>query len=141
MPTERGIVIKSGGETAWVKVLPSEACEQCSAHGSCAGQRGEMEVEVLNPMGAQVGDRIVVDMETASLLKASFLLYVFPIICMIAGATIGVGMAGRLGLDDSAMSATLGLGAFAVSVLFIKYKGNRMARHQAYRPRITKILR
>lgn len=141
MATERGIVTRIGRGTAWIKVVPSEACEGCASHGSCSAQRGDMEVEVMNPMNAKVGDRIVVDMETASLLKASFLLYVFPIICMIAGAALGVQIAERYALDVSAMSALSGFGAFCLAVVFIKRKGNRMATQQAYRPRIVKILR
>lgn len=141
MATERGIVMRTGVETAWIKVVPSEACEGCSSHGSCGAQRGDMEVEVLNPMGAKEGDRIVVDMETASLLKASFLLYVFPIICMIAGAALGMEIAERYGFDGSALSALVGFGFFCASIVFIKRKGNQMAARQAYRPKIVKILR
>lgn len=141
MATERGIVIKIGMETAWIKVVPSEACEGCASHGSCSAQRGEMEVEVLNPMGAKAGDRIVVDMPTTSLLKASFLLYIFPIICMIAGAALGLQIAERFGYNESALSALIGFGTFCLSVVYIKYKGNRLADHHAYRPKIVKILR
>jgi sigma-E factor negative regulatory protein RseC len=141
MATERGIVVKIGLDTAWIKVVPSEACEGCASHGSCSAQRGEMEVEVLNPMGAKEGDRIVVDMPTTSLLKASFLLYIFPIICMIAGAALGIQLAERFDYNESALSALTGFGAFCVSVAYIKYKGNRLADQQAYRPKIVKILR
>jgi sigma-E factor negative regulatory protein RseC len=100
-----------------------------------------MEVEVLNPMGAKEGDRIVVDMPTTSLLKASFLLYIFPIICMIAGAALGIQLAERFGYNESTLSALTGFGAFCISVAYIKYKGNRLADQQAYRPKIVKILR
>ncbi len=141
MATERGIVIRAGNGTAVIKVVPSEACQGCSAHGSCSAQKGEMEVEVLDPVGAREGDRIVVDMETASLMKASFLLYVFPILCMTAGAGLGAGAAHRWGMDVSLLSALFGLGCFGLSLLFVRYQGNRMALRKTYRPKIVKILR
>ena len=45
-----------------------------------------MEVDAVNSVGAQVGDRIMLYFETGSLLKATFLLYIFPILCMLLGA-------------------------------------------------------
>jgi sigma-E factor negative regulatory protein RseC len=101
----------------------------------------EMEVEALNPARAQVGDRILLRIETASLLKATFLLYLFPIICMLLGAVIGQRTAPLLKWDVSALSALLGFLFFFLSIAFVKFKGNRMATQNAYRPKIVKILR
>jgi hypothetical protein len=51
----------------------------------------------LNPVGARVGDRIQMTISTGSLLKATFLLYVFPILCMLGGAVLGNGLGNRVG--------------------------------------------
>jgi hypothetical protein len=60
-----------------------------------------MEVEAINTARARVGDRIVLNIQTGSLLKATFLLYVFPILAMIAGAVLGQTVAGMRGSDPS----------------------------------------
>ncbi len=143
MAIERGIVIKLDSTTAWVKTTRSSACETCSAKSSCnVVENGEeMEVEAINEAGAQVGDRIIISIETASLLKASFLLYVFPILLMLAGAIIGQKAAPLLDIDPSLFSAVVGFSFFFVSIWFVKSRGNRMAREKEYKPKIIRILK
>jgi sigma-E factor negative regulatory protein RseC len=142
MATEEGFVIKlESAGTARVKTNKKSACKGCASRDSCNGMGNEMEVEALNPAGAQVGDRILLRIETASFLKATFLLYVFPIIWMIVGAVIGQRYAPHLKMDASGLSALLGFLFFFVSILFVKFKGNRMATQSAYRPKIVKILK
>ncbi len=138
MATEEGFVIKlESATTARVKTNKKSACAGCASRKSCNGMGDDMEVEALNPAGAQVGDRILLRIETASLLKATFLLYLFPIICMLVGAVIGQLYASLIGFDASAL---LGFLFFFLSILFVKFKGNRMATRSSYRPKIVKIL-
>jgi sigma-E factor negative regulatory protein RseC len=142
LATEEGFVIKlESATTARVKTNKKSACKGCASRNSCSGMGNDMEVEALNPAGAQVGDRILLRIETASFLKATFLLYLFPIICMLVGAVIGQHYAPLLKFDDSALSALLGFLFFFVSILFVKFKGNRMATQNTYRPKIVKILK
>ena len=142
MATEEGFVIKlESATTARVKTHKKSACKGCASRNSCNAMGNEMEVEALNPAGAQVGDRILLRVETASFLKATFLLYLFPIICMFVGAVIGQRYAPLLKFDASGLSALLGFLFFFVSILFVKFQGNRMAAQNAYRPKIVKILR
>ncbi|MCU0556523.1 MAG: SoxR reducing system RseC family protein [Desulfobacterales bacterium] len=138
MATEEGFVIKlESATTARVKTNKKSACAGCASRKSCNGMGDDMEVEALNPAGAQVGDRILLRIETGSLLKATFLLYLFPIICMLVGAVIGQLYASLIGFDASAL---LGFLFFFLSILFVKFKGNRMATRSSYRPKIVKIL-
>jgi sigma-E factor negative regulatory protein RseC len=100
-----------------------------------------MEVEALNVAGARVGDRIALTFDTAPLLKATFFIYVFPILGMIAGAVIGLQIGEALGLNPSGCSA---VGAFLflfAAISLVKIKGNKMAEDHAYRPKITRIIR
>jgi len=140
MATEKGIVVKTVHDTAWVRTLSDSACDGCPSCGSCSAQRQDAEVEVVNTVGAKVGDRILVDLKTSALLKATFLLYVFPILGLTAGAIIGNASALRFGLDPSAASALVGFGGFFLSVAIVRVVGLGMSRKAVYRPRITKIL-
>ena len=143
MATERGIVIKIDSTTAWVKTTRTSACKTCSAKSSCnvVESGKEMEVQAINEAGAQVGDRIIISIETASLLKASFLLYVFPILLMIAGAVIGQKAGPLLDIDPSAFSAIVAFLFFFISFWFVKSRGNQMARKNEYKPKIIRILK
>jgi sigma-E factor negative regulatory protein RseC len=142
MATEQGIVIKTDSRTAWVKTIKSANCAGCSAKGSChtKGAGEEMEVNAINEAGARKGDRIVLSFETSSLLKATFLLYVFPILLLIIGAAIGQEIAPKFDFNPSGFSAIMGFIFFFAALLIIKKTANRMAKKNEYRPKIIKIL-
>lgn len=144
MATEEGIVFKMGkpgAGTAWVKTTRSSACKACSSRNACHAEGGgkEMEVEAINSADARVGDRIVLNIETASLLKATFMLYVFPILAMIGGALIGHTVGLIQGLDPSAMSALFGFLFFGIAFIVIRITGQRMSKNASYQPEIIKI--
>ena len=142
MATEQGVVLRTDSEAAWVKTVRSSACKGCTARGSCHSPGGddEMEVKALNTAGAKVGDRIVLSFETASLLKATFLIYVFPIILLIIGAALGQTLASLIEFSPTALSVLFGFTFFFTALFIIKVRANKMAKKNAYQPKITKIL-
>ena len=142
MATEQGIVIRTATGEAWVKTTKTAGCEGCSARGACHSHGGseEMEVQAINEAGAKVGDRIVLSFETGSLLKATFLLYVFPILLLIIGAVIGQETASYLDFNPSGFAALIGFSFFFAALLIIKIKANQLAQKNEYRPKIIKIV-
>jgi len=142
MATEHGIVLRIDSREAWVKTVKSGSCEGCSARGAChsPSDSGEMEVSAINEAGAKVGDRILLSFETSSLLKATFLLYVFPILLLVLGAAIGQETAPFFNFNPSGFSAIIGFSFFFAAVLVIKVKANQMAKKNTYRPKIIKVL-
>ena len=142
MATEQGIVVRTDSKGAWVKTTKSGSCEGCTARGSChsLSERGETEVKAINEAGAKVGDRIVMSFETSSLLKATFLLYLFPILLLVLGAVIGQQAAPYLNFDPSGFSAVVGFSFFFAALLAIKFKANRLARKNEYQPKIIKVI-
>jgi sigma-E factor negative regulatory protein RseC len=142
LATEQGIVLRTDSHTAWVKTVRSSACEGCSAKGSChtMGSGQDMEVKALNTAGAKVGDRIVLSFETPSLLKATFLIYVFPIILLIVGAALGQILAPIIDLNPSALSVLLGFIFFGTALIIVKARANKMAKKEEYQPKVIKIL-
>jgi sigma-E factor negative regulatory protein RseC len=142
LATEHGVVLRTDSQDAWVKTIRSSACEGCTARESChtTGDGQALEVKAINSAGASVGDRIVLSFETASLLKATFLIYVFPIILMIAGAAIGQVLAPLIDFSPSELSILLGFAFFLFALFIIKARAGKMAKKNAYQPKITKIL-
>lgn len=142
MATEEGIVthIGSANNAAWVKTVKSSACAGCASRDSCESTGNDMKVKAINMAGAKVGDRIVLNFQTGALLRATFLLYVFPIICMIVGAVTGQKIAPALGYSPSVISVFAGFLFFTIAVLIIKIRSDRMARKQEYQPKIIRIL-
>jgi len=143
MATEEGIVIKVEPRTAWVTTTKTSACEGCAAKSSCTvlGGGKEMEVEAIDDVGAQVGQKVVLHFQTSPLLKAAFLLYVVPILFLLLGAFIGDQAAPHFGIDPSTCSVIIGFIFFGISIKFVKSKGNKLARKDAYRPKVIRILK
>jgi sigma-E factor negative regulatory protein RseC len=144
MAFEEGVVFKMGAPeagTAWVKTTRTNACESCSSRHAChaEGPSQEMEVEALNTARAHVGDRIILNISSTSLLKATFLLYVFPVLAMIAGALLGQTLALRQSMNVSALSVLFAFLAFGVAFLVIRILGRQLAKNGRYQPEIIKI--
>lgn len=142
MATEQGIVLRTESKAAWVKTTRSSACQGCTARNSChtLSDSKDMEVKALNLAGAREGDRIVLSFETKSLLKATFLIYVFPIIFLVVGAVIGQMLAPLVAIDPSTLSVLLGFSCFFAALFMMKTRANKMAAKNAYQPKITKII-
>ncbi len=145
MATEEGIVIRAGGQasqTAWVKTVQSGACQSCSERHSCLGESKseEREVEAINLVGARVGDLIQISIDSSALLKATFLLYIFPIICMFAGALIGNKLGAGLNINPSTLSVLIAVIFFFGAMLIVRMRAGRMALKMEYRPKITRVI-
>jgi len=145
MAIEQGIVIKlgsHGGKTAWVKTTRSSACESCSSRDSCnAGADGkDQEVEAINTADARVGDRIQLSIKTSSIIKAMFLLYLFPILCMLVGGMVGNWMAEQLDVNPSVIAAVTALICFGASLVVVRASGQKLGEKEAYRPKIIRVL-
>ncbi len=143
MITEHGIVIKADAGTAWVKTVRTSACQHCSAQKNCQSLGGgqDMEVEAINAARARTGDRVVLSFETSSLLKLSFLLYIFPIIMMIAGAFWGQHLAPALGMDETVSAVLFCVLGFGLSFGIIRLIGDDIGDQERYRPKIIRIRR
>ena len=79
--------------------------------------------------------------QTSSLLKATFMLYVLPILILIIGAVIGQQLSSVIQINPSASSIIVGFLFFAAAVWIVKSKANKMATRNQYQPRIIKILK
>lgn len=145
MATEQGIVVQVGLKNrniALVKTVQSSACEACSARHQCnpGGKGQEREVEAINSVNAKVGDLIQISMDTSALLKATFLLYVFPIICMLVGSFAGHVIGSNMSVGASMVSVLFGIASFVAAMLIVRYSAGHMALKQKYQPKITRII-
>jgi len=134
MATEEGIVTKVDGALAEVRTMKRAACEACSAKGFCHDGGREMIVSVLNPVKARPGDRVRLEIATGVFVKVMFLLYIVPVLALLAGALAGLAISGD---KAAALGALVG---FALAVTFVRATGRRMGDMAAYQPRIVRVL-
>lgn len=142
MASEEGVVIRMDASGTWVKTVRSGACDSCSSKGSCQTMGGgkEAEVSVVNSLGAHVGDRVVLKMDTAPLLKGTFLVYMFPILLLVVGAALGEWIARASGLESPWPSAMIGFGSLAAGLILVRSIGRRLSERAEYRPRISRVV-
>ncbi|MDM8544622.1 SoxR reducing system RseC family protein [Desulfococcaceae bacterium HSG9] len=142
MAYEQGIVTELTDTGAWIKTQKNSACAACSARQSCkTGGGEEAKVEVRNDVNAHLGDRVVIYFKTTSLLKAAFLLYMVPILGLLAGAGIGQKIAQLYAIQGSLPAVLVGFSSFAATVLWVKLRANRLSDQDSYQPRITRIIK
>lgn len=91
-----GVVIRLGVDEAYVETARASFCGTCSSKQSCGTAsmnqligRKTRAFRVSNPIGAAVGERVVVGLEESALLTGSLLGYVLPLASLLVGALLG----------------------------------------------------
>jgi sigma-E factor negative regulatory protein RseC len=88
-------VVRSQGDTAWVRVESPAACGACGGKGCGASLYARMlhprepEYAVDNPIGAQPGERVVIGIEDGAVLRAAVSAYLIPLALLSLGAAAG----------------------------------------------------
>jgi len=99
-----------------------------------------MEVEAINRANAMAGDLVVISFGTAPLIKVYSLVYIFPILALLAGAILGQWLSGYVSVEESLLSLILGLLFFGGAFFVVKSRSNQMAQKDAYQPKVLRIL-
>ena len=134
---QEGIVLEVSGSMAKVKASRHSDCENC---GSCPGNTA-IVVDALNPLGAQRGQRVALEVKEVNMLKAAFIVYILPLIMAVAGAFAGNYLAVQQ-LASNPLWYQIGGGfiAFGLSIIYIKYFDRNARTNDKMRPVITRIL-
>lgn len=144
MIEETGTVVElRGRHLAVVLCQKSRLCENCATGGSCqvANDGRDRLVEAHNALGAAVGERVRVAVSTRSFLQSGFIVYIVPLLALVAGALLGklTGEHSAGGADPEMLSALFGIGFLVGSFLVIRV-ASRALPVEAFRPRIVAIL-
>ena len=126
-----GIVTEANEKTAKVRFQRSPQCSHC---GACltAGEH-EMELELLNPVGAKVGDSVRVSLSPKRVVQASLIAYAIPLALLIAGVWIGSGVSDWFGL-------VLGVAACGVSYVILRVVEKHSRDKNRFKPRIDAVV-
>ena len=123
-----GKVIKADGDTLSVCFERPEMCQHC---GAC-GHKQESLVKIKGQ--AQAGDRVLVDMPEAQLLRTSLFTYLVPILSLLLGLLIGSR------ITDSEQGAALcGLVGLILSLAFVILYDRYLGKHRHTIPQIIAV--
>ena len=129
MDSQEGVVIAVSGKMAKVKVARHSSCESC---GSCPGNAATV-VDAVNEIGAEPGQRVVLEVKQANMLKAAFVVYMLPLIGIFGGAVIGSYLADRFLLDAliwQIAGGSVGLGLTALYIWLFDRKAGKQSEMQ-----------
>lgn len=125
----RSVRAGSGGPTAAITVQAPATCPRCAEGRGCGaglfGRRSRYSrIDVPVPDGIELypGDAVSLDLDERDLLRASMLVYGWP----LAGSVLGSVVAWFAGAGDSA-SALAALGGLAVGVVAARHRLRRAA--------------
>ena len=115
--------------TALVIHVRESACSgDCHKCAGCGAAQQTMLLTVENPIGARVGDMVVISSGTAAVLKAAAVLYMLPLVLFIAGYLLG--MQWKLGGLIGALAFALSIGIAVAYDRLVMKKKNKAATSQ-----------
>lgn len=85
---EIGTIVDIKDGIAKIRIQRNSACGSC---GACHVGKENMIMETSAPniLSAKIGDQVEIETETTNILKASFIIYTFPLILFIIGTFLG----------------------------------------------------
>ena len=120
---------------ASVMVLRGTACGgDCHACGGTCSFKSELTVSADNPVGASVGDKVIISSRSSRIIGASALVYLLP----LAAFFIGYAIAAALSLAESA-AIIISVGAFLLGCLCVVIINKRVISKRPISFVITEI--
>ena len=148
MMTEEASVVAIDGDHAWVEARRRTACGGCTASKGCGTgliarffSGRPVRLRAINPVAAEVGERVVVAIAEDVLLRSSFMAYILPLITLFIGALIGQQIQ-KAAFDPAAegvvvFGALVGLGT---GMFALRGFARQVERDGRYEPRIIERL-
>ncbi len=128
-------MLETRGDVAWVETQRQSTCGSCAANKGCGtallgqvfGAR-RARLRVLNRIGAQPGDTVIVGLAEQALVRGSLTVYLLPLLGLMGGAIAGVWLAETLAWSAvDGVSVLCGVGGLAFGLLWVRRQAVRMA--------------
>lgn len=142
MIEETAHVVSVEGDDAWVETERRSSCGSCSAKGCGTGALSKVlgarkqQMKVHNPVGAKAGDTVVLGIEEGVLLRGSMMVYILPLILMLAGGLFGESLAPQWGSDPEGASLLFGLLGLLAGFYLLRMYNRRCADN----PKFTAVI-
>lgn len=117
MMEEQAVVIEAGDGYAWVETRRRSACGACTASAGCGtvalakawGDR-RARVRAVSALLLQPGDTVIIGLADGALLSGALLVYLLPMVLLLAGALLGQAAFAGAGEEPVVLSGAVGLG-------------------------------
>lgn len=142
MRREEGVITAVEENRIEVSCLPQSGCGNCAAKGSCSITDGAKVRKIWIPWAGKgnIGDTVEFEMEERGVVVASVIMYLFPVVTLVAGMILGNRHASSVEMDGDALMALTGFGAMALSLIIIRLSSPLLKRWNAVIPRVHRVL-
>lgn len=146
------VLVVESDRTVWVEALPdTQSCSSCSSSqstqssGCGADNIGRMftgntphHFRVIDPMGCQTGDQVLIEIADGSVLRSAFVVYLLPIGLVFFGAILASHLSPPAWSD---LAAILGAGMGLIVAAAGLWQFNFHVRHNPkYQPIVLRKL-
>ena len=108
--------------TATVFLQRESACSgDCHKCSGCGAAKEIMIFEARNPIGAQRGDKVIIESQTAPVMKAVGIFYVLPLVLFFLGYLLG---------EIWGLGALFGILGFAAAIVLTVLYDRKIARKE-----------
>lgn len=127
MVEEQGVIVSLEGQMANIAPLSQSGCQSCSSSGTCGtsllkplfGNKQRM-LAAENSINAKPGDQVVIGLNRTALVLASLMVYLLPLILLLAGAISGAAIAHAFSFEDAELVSILfGFGAASLTFIIV----------------------
>ncbi len=140
------VVDQTGHQRALVRVRQHLSCAKCGKCGGTffgdPGKRMDNLVEVLNPIGAGKGALVRLEARPSEMILAAFLLYILPLLALLAGLFTGRNLAASQGFSGhpDLWGAILGGVLMVVVFAVLKAKDAQFSSSKRFKAVITAVV-
>lgn len=141
MHKECGLVTEVFSGKVKVESAPDAGCASCAARGSCM-TGAEQRVKVIwikNTLGAEKGDTVFYGVEEKGVVMGAMLLYLMPVLFLLAGGIIAPQISLFESLDPELASAIGGVTFLIVSFFLIRVISGFFNRKDLFAPRLLEV--
>ena len=122
---EQGIILSSEGKTATVKITPKGPCPE--SHQGCPVKallkNREFTTKAENPINAQPGQKVIVEIETPHFYKGLMLVFVLPLVLLFVGYMAGALVARLIDRQEELFGYMFAAGGFSSSFFLMAKSG------------------
>ena len=136
---EQGIVEKLDAPFAFVRIIKNESCDGCTLCDT-SNPNEEKILRVFNKSEAAKGDWVEINISPSSVIKTSLLLFIAPVVALIAGYIIGDVLDQYFSVPGNFLGILTGVLGVVMVMIGTRYYDTKNANSPSHIPIIDRIL-
>lgn len=137
--TEEGVVVKTEGKFATVRIEKKEECAKC---GMClfSGNANFIEFRATNAVGARNGDTVIIENSGEGKLLSSMLLFLVPLLLIGVAVAIGIfALSNNVAVGKDLWIAIISVGLIAIWYVILALLEKKFRKNKKFRVDIVQI--